>query len=144
MNNDESNAADATIPQTPERPSAAKSARVFWEISKSFFASPQQRKAQVYLVVLLALALAVGGVEVLISYAGRDFMTAIASKNSGAYWGLLGLYLGTFALAVPLQVYYRWIEKHLALRWREWLARHLIQRYFNNRAYYLQMRRIEG
>ena len=143
MNNDESNAADATIPQTPERPSAAKSARVFWEISKSFFASPQQRKAQVYLVVLLALALAVGGVEVLISYAGRDFMTAIASKNSGAYWGLLGLYLGTFALAVPLQVYYRWIEKHLALRWREWLARHLIQRYFNNRAYY-RLRGSEG
>ncbi len=116
--------------------STAKTFRQFRDISKAFFASSQQRKARGFLVVLLALALSVGGVEVLISYAGRDFMTAIARKDSGAYWRLLGIYLGTFALAVPLGVYYRWTEHRLALLWREWLASHLIQRYFNNRAYY--------
>ncbi|HXC50942.1 MAG TPA: ABC transporter ATP-binding protein/permease [Candidatus Limnocylindrales bacterium] len=116
--------------------STAKTFRQFRDISKAFFASSQQRKARGFLVVLLALALSVGGVEVLISYAGRDFMTAIAKKDSGAYWRLLGIYLGTFALAVPLGVYYRWTEHRLALLWREWLASHLIQRYFNNRAYY--------
>jgi putative ATP-binding cassette transporter len=33
-------------------------------------------------------------------------------------------------------VFYRWTEQRLALRWREWLAERLVQRYFNNRAYY--------
>ena len=40
-----------------------------------------------------------GGVQVLASYVGRDFMTAIAKKDADAYWHLLGLYLGTFAIA---------------------------------------------
>ena len=121
----------------------AKSCRQFWNISKAFFASRQQRKAQGYLMALLILALSVGGVQVLMSYAGRDFMTAIAKKNADAYWLLLGRYLGTFALAVPLGVYYRWTEQRLALLWREWLAQHLIKRYFNNRAYY-RLRGSEG
>lgn len=121
----------------------AKTCRQFWNISKAFFASRQQRKAQGYLTALLILALSVGGVQVLMSYVGRDFMTAIAKKNADAYWRLLGLYLGTFALAVPLGVYYRWTEQRLALLWREWLAQHLIKRYFNNRAYY-RLRGSEG
>jgi putative ATP-binding cassette transporter len=118
------------------RPTFGTTSRQFWSISKAFFASRKQRRARLYLAVLLLLALSVGGVEVLISYVGRDFMTAIAKRDAGEYWHLLGRYAGTFALAVPLGVYYRWIEKRLALLWREWLARHLIKRYFNNRAYY--------
>jgi len=123
--------------------SSTTTGRQFWNISKAFFASAQQRKAQGYLTVLVILALSVGGVQVLMSYAGRDFMTAIAQKNTAAYWRLLGLYLGTFALAVPLGVYYRWTEQRLALLWRQWLAERLIERYFNNRAYY-RLRGSEG
>jgi len=125
------------------RPTITKTFGYFWAIWKAFFASRQQRKAQGYLAVLLILALSVGGVEVVISYVGRDFMTAISKKDSESYWWLLGVYLGIFAVAVPLGVYYRWTEKRLALLWREWLARHLIQRYFNNRAYY-RLRGSEG
>ncbi|MFN2425250.1 MAG: ABC transporter ATP-binding protein/permease [Candidatus Binatia bacterium] len=112
-------------------------------MSRAFFAARGQRKAQGYLATLLVLSLAVGGVEVLISYVGRDFMTAIAEAKSEEYWRLLRLYIGTFALAVPLAVYYRWTEKRLALLWREWLARRLMARYFNNRAYY-RLRGSEG
>jgi putative ATP-binding cassette transporter len=70
------------------------------------------------------------------SYVARDFMTAIAEKDAPAYWQWLWWYLGTFAVAVPLGAYYRWTEERLALLWREWMAQHLIKRYFNNRAYY--------
>jgi putative ATP-binding cassette transporter len=113
-----------------------KTCRQFWVISKAFFASERRHKARGYLITLLALSLAVGGVQVLMSYAGRDFMNAIAKMDSPAYWKDLWLYLGTFALAVPIGVYYRWVEERLALLWREWMAQHLIKRYFNNRAYY--------
>jgi putative ATP-binding cassette transporter len=113
-----------------------KTFRQFWIISKAFFASERRHKARGYLITLLALSLAVGGVQVLMSYAGRDFMNAIAKMDSPAYWKYLWLYLGTFALAVPIGVYYRWVEERLALLWREWMAQHLVKRYFNNRAYY--------
>lgn len=111
--------------------------RQFLIISKAFFASERRHKARGFLFALLTLALCVGGVQVLMSYAGRDFMNAIAKKDASAYWRNLWLYLGTFALAVPIGVYYRWVEERLALLWREWMVQHLIKRYFNNRAYYL-------
>ena len=110
--------------------------RQFWLISRAFFASERRHRAQGFLIVLLMLALAVGSVQVLMSYAGRDFMTAITRKDPPAYWRALGVYLGSFALAIPIGVYYRWVEERLALYWREWMAQHLVKRYFNNRAYY--------
>jgi putative ATP-binding cassette transporter len=110
--------------------------RQFWRITKALFASERRHKARGYLLTLLVLSLAVGAVQVLMSYAGRDFFTAISKKDAPSYWRAFAWYLGTFALAVPVGVYYRWMEERLALLWREWLAQHLIKRYFNNRAYY--------
>lgn len=110
--------------------------RQFRLISRAFFGSERRRKAREFLIALLLSALAVGGVQVLMSYAGRDFFTAIERKQPAAYWSALAWYLGTFALAVPIGVYYRWLEERLALLWREWMAQHLVKRYFNNRAYF--------
>lgn len=110
--------------------------RQFWTISKAFFASERRRKARGFLITLLLLALSVGAVQLLMSYAGRDFMTAIEHKDPKTYWIALWKYLGTFALAIPIGVYYRWVEERLALLWREWMAQHLVKRYFNNRAYF--------
>ncbi len=119
-----------------DRQTLKTTARQFRVISKAFFSSERRHRARGFLIALLVLALAVGAVQVLMSYAGRDFMTAIAMKNPAAYWQALAWYLGSFALAVPIGVYYRWVEERLALLWREWMAQHLVKRYFNNRAYY--------
>ncbi len=129
-------------PATPPLENADKkmsfgtTCRQLWIISKAFFVSKRRYEAARFLAALLILALCVGGVQLLMSYVARDFMTAIAKKNAPAYWQSLWWYLGTFGLAVPLGVYYRWTEERLALLWREWMAQHLIRRYFNNRAYY--------
>ena len=110
--------------------------RQFRVISKAFFASERRRRARGYLITLLLLALTVGAVQILMSYAGRDFMNAIEHKKPDDYWRALRWYLCTFAMAVPVGVYYRWVEERLALLWREWMAQHLVKRYFNNRAYF--------
>ena len=110
--------------------------RQLWLMSKAFFASESRHKARRFAIFLLVLVLSVAGVQVLMSYVARDFMTAISKKDTTAYWRLLWWYLGTFAVAIPLGAYYRWTEERLGLLWREWMAQHLIKRYFNNRAYY--------
>lgn len=117
--------------------------RHFLMISKAFYASERRRKANGFLVSLLVLALSVGAVQILMSYAGRDFMTAISTRNTDDYWPTMGLYLATFLLAIPIGVFYRWVEERLALLWREWMAQHLLKRYFNNRAYF-RLRGTEG
>lgn len=114
----------------------SKTARQLWQITKAFFRSERRGKARGLLILLLALSVAYVGVTVLTSYAGRDLITAIEKKDSHAYWSAMGLYLGTFVVAVLINVFYRVAEQSLALLWREWMAQHLIKRYFNNRAYY--------
>ncbi len=125
---------------TSESQSIKTTFRQFALISKAFFASERRHKARRFLISLLLLALVVGGIQILMSYAGRDFMTAITEKNPAAYWRALGWYLGSFALAVPIGVLYRWVEERLALLWREWMAQHMVKRYFNNRAYFTLLR----
>jgi putative ATP-binding cassette transporter len=128
---------DGDPPETRSKTTIRDTYSQFATIAKAFFASERGRRARGYLTALILLSLATAGaVPVLISYAGRDFMTAITNRNAPAYWHSLGWYLGCFALAVPIGVYYRWVEERLALLWREWLVQHLIKRYFNNRAYY--------
>ncbi|GAA5124394.1 ABC transporter ATP-binding protein/permease [Luteolibacter yonseiensis] len=119
-----------------KRQTLATTRRQFWQISKAFFASERRRKARGFLISLLVLALATGAVQVLMSYAGADFMTAITRKNPTEFWHTLWKYIGTILLAIPIGVYYRWVEERLALLWREWMAQHLVKRYFNNRAYF--------
>lgn len=114
----------------------SKTAGHLWQITKAFFKSERRGKARTLLVLLLTLSVAYVGVIVLTSYAGRDFMTAIEKKDPQAYWSAMLRYLGTFVVAILINVYYRWAEQSLALLWREWLSQHLIKRYFNNRAYY--------
>ena len=113
-----------------------KTARQLWQITKAFFKSERRVRARGLLTVLLVLSVAFVGVTVLTSYAGRDLITAIEKKDTHAYWGAMGWYLGTFVVAVLINVFYRVAEQSLALLWREWMAQHLIKRYFNNRAYY--------
>ena len=114
-----------------------KTLNQFALITRAFYSSDRSRRARSFFAILIILSLAVGGVQVLMSYAARDFMTAIAERDIRSYWQSLGWYLGSFILAVPIGVYYRWVEERLALLWREWMTQHLLKRYFNNRAYYL-------
>lgn len=58
------------------------------------------------------------------------------AKPRHGFLYLLWLYLGTFCLAVPLSVFYRYTSERLALMWRKWMTEHLVRRYFYNRAYY--------
>ena len=108
----------------------------FSSLGRAFLGAPRQGQARWLLGVLLALCLAVGGLQVLISYAARDFMTALVNRNTVAFYHNLWRYLGAFVLAVPVAVFYRNTGDRLSLAWRQWMTEHLIQRYFSNRVYY--------
>jgi putative ATP-binding cassette transporter len=73
---------------------------------------------------------------VLVSYAARDFVTALSDRNAVAFYHTLWYYLGALALVVPVMVFYRYTADWLALAWRRWMTEQLVQRYFSNRAYY--------
>ena len=110
--------------------------RRFAQLARAFFFGENQRNARMLLGMLLGLCLSVGVVQVLMSYAGRDFYTSLAQRNSVGFYHNLWRYLATFCLAIPVGVFYRYVTERLSLAWRQWMTHLLVKRFFFNRAYY--------
>jgi putative ATP-binding cassette transporter len=89
-----------------------------------------------FLAALLLLLLCVSGMNVVISFVGNFFTTALAEKDAPTFWRFFIVYAGVFAIATPFVVYYRYVQDLLGLRWREWMTNQFLGQYFSNRAYY--------
>ncbi len=109
---------------------------LFWGITKPYLTSESRRKAFGLLAVLLGLLLTISGLNVAISYVGRDFMTAIAVRESQRIYLFALLYLAVFAASAVAGGFQEYAELLLGLRWREWLTRYFFQRYLAGRAYH--------
>jgi len=110
--------------------------RSVWKLSRAFFIADSRRRAWGMFALLIALLFLVNGVNVLLSYIGRDFMSSLEARNPAEFYKNLWFYLIGFACATLLAVFYRFTEERLALIWREWMTQHLLKKYFFNRAYY--------
>ena len=106
------------------------------QLAKAFFITGNRRETRMLVFAMLALCLAVGVVQVFVSYAGRNFITSLAQRDPPGFYRNLGIYLATFAIAVPVGVFYRYTAERLSLLWRQWMTHLLVKRYFFNRAYY--------
>lgn len=110
--------------------------RRFYELTSPFFRSELRYTALGLVALVLGLSLALNGIGVVMSYIGRDFMTALQTKDIPLFkWKLLQ-YLGAFAVATPIVVFYSYTEQRLSLLWRRWLSHRILARYFTDRAYY--------
>jgi len=110
--------------------------RRFITLAAPFFRSTMRWRAISLVVLLLSLSLTSNGVGVIMSYIGRDFMTALQTKDSSLFYWKLAEYLMAFAIATPIEVFYRYTEARLGLLWRRWLSHHILARYLSDRAYY--------
>ena len=118
------------------RPTARRPWSRFLMLVSPVFRSEIRWQVIGLLGLLLALLLSVGGLNVLNSYVGRDFMTAISERQAGRYRVLSALYLGVFAATTIVSVCNRFVEERLGLLWRRWLTGNLLDRYLSGRAYF--------
>ncbi|ACK65393.1 ABC transporter domain protein [Rippkaea orientalis PCC 8801] len=108
----------------------------------SFIFASQRRKLQGrwlqwgLLGLLLFLLFAVNGLNVTLSYAFRLIDTALNQRDQGVFWENITIYGLVLVIAVPIIIVYRYCRQKLGLLWREWLTKNLLDRYFNQRAYY--------
>jgi putative ATP-binding cassette transporter len=130
------------VHSNPRRPAARRVSidRRSWEqlvqAVRSFLGSEVGGRAAWLLVALLSLMLALSALNVVNSYVGRDFMTAIERRSMPDFVAKALLYLGVFAASTVAAVILRFSEERLALLWREWLTRMLLGRYLGDGGYY--------
>ncbi len=91
--------------------------------------------ARSLLAVVLLLVLTGNALNVVNSYVGRNVMTAVAGREELQFLLHAGLWVGVFAAATVATVLCKYGEDRLALGWREWATRQLIDRYMANQSY---------
>src|SRR5215469_8557158 len=86
--------------------------------------------------LLIALIVVFNALNVLNSFVGRDFMTAIANRDSARFTYQAIVYLGVFGASTLVGVFSSFSEQRLGLLWREWLTQQLLGAYLSRRAFY--------
>ena len=77
----------------------------------------------------------VNALNVVNSYVGRDFMTAISDRRPRQFLTFGILYAGVFVGSSIVAAFYRFSEERLRLLWRAWLTGTLIDRYLAKNAF---------
>ena len=89
-----------------------------------------------FAVTLMLLMVAINGLNVLNSYVGRDFMSAIENRNMDVFKQQALFYVGVFLVSTVVLVFFRFTEERLGILWREQLTRRLTDAYLKDRTYY--------
>src|SRR4051812_22757409 len=71
----------------------------FVRVSRPYFTQGPRRQAYGLVAALLVILLSLSGLNVVNSYVGRDFMTAIEKHEPNRFFVLAFVYLGVFAVA---------------------------------------------
>ena len=98
--------------------------------------SEQGTKAVICLLTLVVMMLAINGLNIINSYVGRDFMSAIANKNLSGFQLLALVYSLVFIASTVMAALFRYVEERLGILWREQLTWRLTEGYLSERTYY--------
>jgi putative ATP-binding cassette transporter len=87
--------------------------------------------------VITLLILVINGINVGISYVGRNIENALVGYKVEDFWKVVAIYAFCLVLALPIRALQSYLVPRLGLLWREWLSGRLLTRYLSNRAYYV-------
>lgn len=114
----------------------AQSLRRLVRVVRLFVRSDRGGRAAAMGALLVLFLLLINGLNVVNSFVGRDFMTAIEQRDSQAFVFQALLYVAVFAVSTIVAVVYRFTEERLGLYWREWFTRRLAALYLQHRFYF--------
>jgi len=92
-------------------------------------------RARLLIIGLISLMLAINGLNVINSYVGRDFMTAIADHDRAGFSKEALRLIGVFALLTFASVMSRYCEESMGLLWRKWMTWRLFELYADHQVF---------
>jgi putative ATP-binding cassette transporter len=87
------------------------------------------------MAALFGCMFCINGMNVLNSYVGRFFMSAIEKKDMGGFVFNAWMYVAVFAGSTVFAVFFRFSEERLGLLWRGWLTQRIVTLYMQHRIY---------
>lgn len=117
-------------------PNLKQASQLFVEMMRELTHSESGGQAKLLFFSLIMLLIAFNGLNVLNSYVGRDFMTAIAERDTPVFIRMALIYVCVFAASTVVGVLQRYCEELLGLLWRSFMTPSFVQRYLKYPAYY--------
>jgi len=105
---------------------------LFWRSASGYW-----RGKLVWMLVTLLIAIIILQllVQYWINFWNRDFFNALEQKDPAALWHQAQLFVLLTAMSVVLAIMSVWGRMTVQRQWRQWLSRHLIERWLRNDAY---------
>jgi vitamin B12/bleomycin/antimicrobial peptide transport system ATP-binding/permease protein len=121
--------------------------RDVWRLAAPYYRSEERWLACGLLATIIAVTLALVGLNVVLSYWSRAFYDTLQHKDWDSFISLLLFYGRTeigmvpgfcviAAVYVTVAVYRTWLSQLLRIRWRRWMTEHLLQDWLADRAYW--------
>ena len=122
--------------------------RDVWHLARPYFSSEEKWSAWLLLLSIIALNLAMVGMNVVLNFWNRQFYNALQAHNFTAFMQLLftwrripgGLPMPGFtevvAVYILVFVYATYLNQWLQIRWRRWLTGQFLDEWLADRAYY--------
>ena len=107
-----------------------------WRIAKPYWSSHERWIAWALLSVVVALNLAIVGLNVAFNYWYNWFFDALQNYDEPAFIKNILIFAGLAVLWVCVNVYATYLQQMLQIRWRRWLTDRYLGRWLDHRAYY--------
>ncbi len=123
--------------------------RDIWRLSRPYFRSEERWSARVLLTSIIALNLAMVGMNVVLNFWNRRFYNALQEHDFKAFiqllftwqnsphggWPMPG-FTEVVAVYILVFVYVTYLNQWLQIRWRRWLTGRFLDEWLADRAYY--------
>ncbi len=107
-----------------------------------YFNSEEKWRARGLLAAIIALNLAAVYMLVLLNEWNRVFYDALQNKDAPTFWRELGRFTYLAFGFIIIAVYRFYLRQVLEMRWRNWMTKHYLNRWFSNKAFYqLELKR---
>ena len=114
---------------------------IVWRIASPYFYSDDRWPGRILLAAVVAIELAIVGINVLLNSWNNTFYNALQDKNWDAFVYQLGYFSILAAIYILLAVYQLYLNQWLQIRWRRWLTQAYLDRWLAHANHYrMQLR----
>ena len=94
-----------------------------WRIAIPYFRSEDKWRGRGLLAAVIAIELALVGINVLVNQWNNRFYNALQEKNWESFVREIGVFCTLAAFYVALSVYQLYLNQWLQIRWRNWMTK---------------------
>jgi putative ATP-binding cassette transporter len=106
------------------------------KLTTPYFRSERRWAGRLLLGAIIVIELSIVAIHVMINKWNSRFFNAIQDRNLDAFGAELMNFCMLAAAFILLAVYQQYLSQWLRIRWREWMTRHLLERWLGSSAHY--------